>query len=124
MAEYPLQDELLQQVPRSVGFTRRGVLYISVAIVISVACISFMVHLFLLVDRERGEWKDLAREGRITDASEVRLGGIPEWNVHYTFISDGKAYSGIALVPKAKQGEMFSYKTSPFPVLFLPSIRQ
>jgi hypothetical protein len=121
MTEDTPQNEFPQQVPRKVRLTSKGVLYVLLALALSAACVSFMIHLLLLVDREKHEWTDLTREGQTIYASEVQLRGIPEWNVHYTFAYDGKAYSGLALVPKDKQGEMFNYEKSLFPILFLPS---
>ncbi len=67
MTEDTPQNEFPQQVPRKVRLTSKGVLYVLLALALSAACVSFMIHLLLLVDREKHEWTDLTRELKLRE---------------------------------------------------------
>lgn len=108
-------------MPRRVTLTLRGGFLIFAVAVISIVFLSCVVNLYLHNASEIRDGNDLARNGRLTYASNVRVGGISGWSVSYTFPFNEKMYSGKAHIPKSRQKEMFSYGDSPFPILFLPN---
>jgi len=74
-----------------------------------------------LTPKEIEAGKELKREGVLTYTNDVQVGGIRSATVFYTFIYDGKSYSGKALLPREYKERVPNYsKTGKFPVRFLP----
>jgi len=118
--ESSFRGEIAQRMPRRVSITLRGALLIFLVLSILIAFVGLTVYLYLHNAREIRDGDDLARRGRTTYAYDVRVGGLRGWRVTYRIRYNGSEFSGRAPIPKSKENEMFSYSTSPFPVLFLP----
>ncbi len=109
-----------QHEPRNVSFTLKGAFLILAVSAISIAFVALAAYLYLRNSREIRDGDDLARRGQVTYAYDVRVGGLRAWSVSYKIRYNGTEFSGRAPIPKGNENEMFSYATSPFPVLFLP----